>query len=49
MSRTSCRQVLEDYKEVNFLSMFVHETKPPTGHGHIKLVPISKIEGKQFI
>ena len=20
--------------------------KPPTGHGHIKLVPISKIEGK---
>lgn len=42
----SCRQVLEDYKEVNFLSMFVHEIKPPTDHGHLMMIPISKIEGK---
>ncbi len=41
-----CRQSLNDYKEMNLLSMFIHEIKHPADHFHLALVPISNIEGK---
>ena len=42
----SCRCVIEDYKDVNILSLFLHEIKPPTNHSGLKAVPIASIEGK---
>lgn len=41
-----CRPILEDYKEIDFLSTFVHEIKFPKEHSYLMVIPISRIEGK---
>ena len=42
----SCCPVLQEYKEIDFLSSFVHEIKPPRHYGELTVIPISQIEGK---
>ena len=41
-----CRLILEQYKDIDFLSTFVHEIKSPEEHSHLMAVPITEIEGK---
>jgi len=42
----SCRPILEEYKNVDFLSTFIHEIKPLKENSYLMVVPISRIEGK---
>lgn len=41
-----CRQTLAEYRDIDFLSAFVHEIRCPEAHSHLEAIPLCNITGK---
>ena len=43
------RRILEKYRDVDILSMFVREIKSPEAHNHLQEIPMTCIKGKALL